>query len=1158
MTYHKSERKNWRKILRQTLIGTLILFLTIQLPPIRISPAKAEPTTLMVFAEAPSFGRLDDVDPSGWFYQAVLYNPTNTSIVLNGLRWRYNATAKFIEASRNARCYDKRYFTALPTTSFLNDHAIYWEYTAGSISITVPPKKVIVTWIEVPARSINDETISTFYYVEAHVGTQWLSSPTYPSHSGQDNAATTLFRADFNLTTSPTSENQTHPNPEWFFNEDRYVIANTSTRVRLIPVTASRNSLGIDTATINITLPTNWRYVSSSTYNPYGETMTPYTIAGKDKLKWDLTNAVTRYATNQSMNQNYIEFNITAPYAPGIYNFTVNARITSLAAKTTTENQNIQVVVKTPPTAVFTSSPKPALTLQSVRFNASNSLDLDGQIMNYLWDFGDGMNATGKTTSHTYTDNANYTVELIITDDDGLKSSTQEVINILNRPPTAQFTESAEIVDTDVIIHFNASLSYDLDGSITGYFWDFGDGTNTTSMTTNHSYQDNGNYTVSLTVTDDDGATDSTNSSKTVHNKPPAASFIKSPETAYTAQSTAFNASDSYDPDGTIMEYFWDFGDGINATGIIVNHAYTENGTYTVTLTVTDNDGAATSINATMTVLNRAPIASFTESATTVYTGQTIYFNATRSYDLDGYITDYIWDFGDNANATGLTVSHAYAEQGFYTVKLTVRDNDEASNTTVEIKTILNRAPVASFAALPSQPIVGMLITFNASSSYDPDGTIVNYTWSFGDGNLTVTSENVVTHVYSTASSFNVTLTVVDNDSKNTSTSQLIAVHVHNVVVINVTISTSEVQVGETVTIRVSVKNEGTTAESFNVSVFCNETEVATQPVPNLFPSAERILVFNWSTSSVPDTAKFLIQAKASVVPYENNVTDNTYTGGFVNVLKVSDNGFSLWPPSGWGWLLFTLPLLVLFIVGITWKRRSNSESSRGIKFLDELTDGPIPDGFSVLISGEAGSGKSILCQELTYNYLEMEKPCVYVTYDCFPNEIRENIQRFHGTLSEYESKGKFVFIDCFSSIAKVESKEKYSVSQPFSLSDLGITMSQVMDEGNSALRVFLDSAVPLLTHVDPLKVVEFLQDRSARVKGVNGTFIFTVGKETIEPSLISRLQEVVDCVIEIDASMGKGRTVRRLRVKKMRGRRPSEKWVRFEIDPRRGIMFLA
>src|SRR3989337_1351468 len=128
----------------------------------------------------------------------------------------------------------------------------------------------------------------------------------------------------------------------------------------------------------------------------------------------------------------------------------------------------------------------------------------------------------------------------------------------------------------------------------------------------------------------------------------------------------SFNASASSDSDGSIVSYFWTFGDGTNASGVTVDHAYTNVGTYTVTLTVTDNDGATASVSAVKTVLSRPPVASFTESATTVYTGDVIYFNASTSYDPDGTIVSYFWTFGDGTNATGILVSHAYTNNGVY------------------------------------------------------------------------------------------------------------------------------------------------------------------------------------------------------------------------------------------------------------------------------------------------------------------------------------------------------------------------------------------------------------------------------------------------------------------------------------------------------------
>jgi len=270
--------------------------------------------------------------------------------------------------------------------------------------------------------------------------------------------------------------------------------------------------------------------------------------------------------------------------------------------------------------------------------------------------------------------------------------------------------------------------------------------------------------------------------------------------------------------------------------------------------------------------------------------------------------------------------------------------------------------------------------------------------------------------------------------------------------------------------------------------------------------------------------------------------------------VKVEDN---VLPSSqlDWRWMLIGILSAILLGTGFAWKRRAKPKV-KGFEFFDEITGGGIPDSFSVLILGNPGSGKSVLCQQLNYKFLSTGKPCIYVTYDCFPNEIRENIKCFHWDISKYEKEEQFVFIDCFSPIAKVRSEEKFFLNQPFSLSELGIVMSKAVNETGDAPKVFLDSIGSLLTHVDSQKVLEFLQARSARIKGINGTFIFTVGKETIKSDLVNLLEEVVDCVIELDVKISGERVVRKMRIKKMRGKKTSEKWVRFEIIPGRGIVF--
>ncbi|MGB9135286.1 MAG: PKD domain-containing protein [Candidatus Bathyarchaeia archaeon] len=427
-----------------------------------------------------------------------------------------------------------------------------------------------------------------------------------------------------------------------------------------------------------------------------------------------------------------------------------------------------KTVLNRMPIASFTESTETVFTGETIYFSASSSYDSDGFIISYFWTFGDGTNATGVTASHTYNDNGIYSVALTVTDNDGATSSTTAAKTVTNRTPVASFTESASAVYTGTVINFT-SPSYDPDGAVISHFWTFGDGTNGTGITVSHSYLDNGVHTVTLTVTDDDGATAVATATKTISNRAPVASFTESTTTAYTGEVITFNASFSYDQDGSIVSYFWTFGDGANASGATVSHSYVENNAYTVTLTVTDNDGGTETATATKTILNRLPAASFTESAGTVLTQEVIHFNAAGSYDPDGAIVTYFWTFGDGTNATGVTVDHAYGDSGIYTATLTITDNDGGTASSSATKIVLNRPPVASFTESATTVYTHSSITFSATASYDPDGTIASYTWNFGDGNITTVANPGVTHAYADDGTYNVTMTIADNDGATSS-----------------------------------------------------------------------------------------------------------------------------------------------------------------------------------------------------------------------------------------------------------------------------------------------------------------------------------------------------------------------------------------------------
>ncbi|PNV86217.1 MAG: hypothetical protein C0610_07815, partial [Desulfobacteraceae bacterium] len=146
-----------------------------------------------------------------------------------------------------------------------------------------------------------------------------------------------------------------------------------------------------------------------------------------------------------------------------------------------------------------------------------------------------------------------------------------------NQAPTASFTATPTSGDAPLAVSFNASASSDPDGTIVSYSWNFGDGATATGVSRSHTYGSAGNYTATLTVTDDDGATDSSSrliqvTAAPIPNQPPNASFTASPTSGNAPLSVNFNASGSNDPDGSIVSYSWNFGDGTSDTGVTRGH----------------------------------------------------------------------------------------------------------------------------------------------------------------------------------------------------------------------------------------------------------------------------------------------------------------------------------------------------------------------------------------------------------------------------------------------------------------------------------------------------------------------------------------------------------------------------------------------------------
>jgi PKD repeat protein len=151
-----------------------------------------------------------------------------------------------------------------------------------------------------------------------------------------------------------------------------------------------------------------------------------------------------------------------------------------------------------------------------------------------------------------------------------------------------------------------------------------------------------------------------------------------------------FDGSGSSDSDGTIASYAWNFGDATTGSGVNPSHSFTAAGTYTATLTVTDNRGGTATMTVPVTSAappNVPPVASFTSACTFLACS----FDGSGSSDPDGTITSYAWDFGDGSTATGPTATHSFAAGGTFNVALTVTDNSGAPTTLAKQITV---APV--------------------------------------------------------------------------------------------------------------------------------------------------------------------------------------------------------------------------------------------------------------------------------------------------------------------------------------------------------------------------------------------------------------------------------------------------------------------------------
>jgi len=409
---------------------------------------------------------------------------------------------------------------------------------------------------------------------------------------------------------------------------------------------------------------------------------------------------------------------------------------------------------------------------EGVKVFFSGSIDDPGSEDTHTieWDFGDGNTASGSLTpDHTYLDDGVFTVTLTVTDDDGGVGTDTLTVIVVDAAPTAEFTWEPEPQDEGSPVQFtDASTSYP--DEITGWSWNFAGLGTSNDPNPEFTFMDDGVYTVSLTVTDDDGTSDTVAYDVTILDLPPLAEFSWAPEPQDEGAPVQFTDESTSYPDD-IVAWDWNFAGLGTSAEQNPEFIFMDDGTYTVILTVTDEDGTTNTTYHAVTILDLAPTADFTWAPEPQDEGTPVQFtDASTSYPDD--IVGWDWDFAGLGSSDAQNPEFIFMDDGVYTVTLTVTDDDGSMDTIFYDVTILDLGPTAIIGS-PDTFDEGYHVPFEDLSTSYPD-EIVGWEWDFGDGNTSI--EQNPPHMYGDNGEYTVTLTVTDDDGSTDTTTFVITI----------------------------------------------------------------------------------------------------------------------------------------------------------------------------------------------------------------------------------------------------------------------------------------------------------------------------------------------------------------------------------------------
>ncbi len=423
------------------------------------------------------------------------------------------------------------------------------------------------------------------------------------------------------------------------------------------------------------------------------------------------------------------------------------------------------IVVNSFPTASF-EAPLVVAPGEEFTIDGSSSIDAEGSITRYEWFTNAQPSGTGERTNLVLNDPGLHTLSLSVNDDSGFDEARGFISKQIrvNQAPVAQWRTDPPQLVPNAEIKFIADQSYDADGTIERYEWAFDDGTVIRGETVQRFFTDGGEKRFTLTVTDQDGVSNSTTTVQGVVNVNHQPYIITNSMVRSNTLDVRLDATESYDLDNDAITFEWTLPNGSKRSESSFTWKAPEPGVHFVGLTVDDGLGLENSVNTeSITVMVNQPIEAVVDSVIASCTGQTVLFNSSRSYDPDGDAFRVLWDFGNGVTSEEANPSYVYEIPGIYEAKLTLDDGFSGESTVAKIPVIIEGSPVAKFTLDETTICVNSAINLDGTQSTDPSGSLPSFSWDLGDGNSATGSR--YRHIFTEPGEYTITLTVEGSGS---------------------------------------------------------------------------------------------------------------------------------------------------------------------------------------------------------------------------------------------------------------------------------------------------------------------------------------------------------------------------------------------------------